>query len=230
MGDPTSTEHTGTESDAASSGTEHGGTSSESTSDSSHTESSSTEGASTEGAHTEGEHTDGAHTEGGATEGEHTEGAHTEGEHTEGGHTEGEHGDGAHAGGEHEGGEHEGGEHEGGEHGGESPEFDSQGGKVFGGVADGLDGIAELVHDDKAEEALHTAAEVSRRILARDPMHEESWRRLMVCHAQAGERAQAIRVYHQLADLLRREFESEPDPATTALFRSIQAGKRVQNA
>jgi predicted ATPase/DNA-binding SARP family transcriptional activator len=74
------------------------------------------------------------------------------------------------------------------------------------------------------------AAEVSRRILARDPMHEESWRRLMVCHAQAGERAQAIRVYHQLADLLRREFESEPDPATTALFRNIQAGKRVQNA
>jgi type VI secretion system secreted protein VgrG len=158
MGDPTSTEHAGTESPPPDG----------------HTEGASTEGASTEGHTEEASHTEeGAHAEeGGHTEdahaggehegGEHEGGEHEGGEHGGGEHGGGEHGGGEHGGGEHEGGEHGGGEHGGGEHGGESPEFHSQGGKVFGGVADGLDGIAELVHDHNAQEALHTGAEVSR--------------------------------------------------------------------
>ena len=69
------------------------------------------------------------------------------------------------------------------------------------------------------------AADACRRILARDEMHEEAWRRLMLCHARAGERAQALRVYQQLADLLKREFDAEPDAATRALLKEIKDHK-----
>lgn len=66
------------------------------------------------------------------------------------------------------------------------------------------------------------AADACRRILARDEMHEEAWRRLMLCHARSGERAQALRVYQQLADLLKREFDAEPDAATRAVLKEIR--------
>jgi DNA-binding SARP family transcriptional activator len=71
------------------------------------------------------------------------------------------------------------------------------------------------------------AAESFRRILARDELHEEGWRQLMLCHARMGERSQALRLYQRLSDLLRRELETEPDAETTALYQRLQRGQAV---
>jgi DNA-binding SARP family transcriptional activator len=72
---------------------------------------------------------------------------------------------------------------------------------------------------------LSEAVYACRRILARDEIHEEAWRRLMTCYARAGERAQALRAYQHLADLLKREFDAEPDAATRAVLKEIRAIK-----
>ena len=71
------------------------------------------------------------------------------------------------------------------------------------------------------------AAEFGRRLLSRDPLHEEGWRRLMTSHARLGERAQALRLHQQLVDLLQRELATTPDRATTALAQRLQAGLDV---
>lgn len=90
-----------------------------------------------------------------------------------------------------------------------------------------LDGLlalsAYLVHAERYSEA----AEACRRALARDQLLEEAWRRLMLCLARLGERGQALRLYQQLATLLRTELDAEPDDATTALQQKIMAGGAV---
>ncbi len=65
------------------------------------------------------------------------------------------------------------------------------------------------------------AGELCRRIIARQPLHEEAWRRLMAAQAAAGDLDQARRSYRQLADLLQAETGSHPDPTTTQLFEQF---------
>lgn len=76
--------------------------------------------------------------------------------------------------------------------------------------------IKEGRHDD--------AADAYRRVLARDELHEEAVVALMRCHAQLGERSQALRVYRRFADRLRDELEAEPAEATTRLCERLQQG------
>lgn len=71
------------------------------------------------------------------------------------------------------------------------------------------------------------AAESARKLLARDPLHEEGWRRLMTAHARMGERPQALRLHQQLTELLQRELGTTPDRATMALAQRLQAGLEV---
>jgi DNA-binding SARP family transcriptional activator len=66
------------------------------------------------------------------------------------------------------------------------------------------------------------AAEAYGRALARDPLREDAAAALMRCHAALGERAQALRVYRDLARRLRDELGAEPDAATTALAAELQ--------
>ena len=74
------------------------------------------------------------------------------------------------------------------------------------------------------------AAENCRRLLARDPLHEEAWRRLMTCHAKLGERNQALKLYQQLTELLARELDAEPDEETAELAASIGRGASLAPA
>jgi predicted ATPase/DNA-binding SARP family transcriptional activator len=71
------------------------------------------------------------------------------------------------------------------------------------------------------------AAAAFERLLTRDDVNEEGYRRLMLSHARAGARPQALRAYHRLAKVLADELETEPDRATRALFEKLQAGERV---
>jgi hypothetical protein len=44
----------------------------------------------------------------------------------------------------------------------------------------------------------------------------------MRCHVRRGERAQALRQYRLCESVLRSEFETDPEPATKALFEQIR--------
>ena len=67
-------------------------------------------------------------------------------------------------------------------------------------------------------------AEAYRRVLARDPLHEEAHRRLIASLARAGRRSEALRQYERLVETLERELEADPDPATVALVEQIRRG------
>ena len=89
---------------------------------------------------------------------------------------------------------------------------------------DGLNTLASL----QLEGGRHRDAIVtSRRLLAVDRLDEDAWRRIMIAHARSDERAQALRAYQQVVDLVARELESEPDRATVKLAQRIQAGETV---
>ena len=67
-------------------------------------------------------------------------------------------------------------------------------------------------------------AATCRKLLARDLLHEEAWRRLMTSHAKQGERNQALKLYQQLTELLARELDAEPDAETAELAAAIGRG------
>jgi predicted ATPase/DNA-binding SARP family transcriptional activator len=71
------------------------------------------------------------------------------------------------------------------------------------------------------------AAEAFRRLLAADELHEEGCRGLMTSLARLGERAQALRVYRDLASRLWDELGTDPGAETTELFERLQAGARL---
>jgi len=67
------------------------------------------------------------------------------------------------------------------------------------------------------------AVEVTRRVLADDPLHEEALRLLMRALMARGERAAALRVYHEFGRRLASELDTAPGPETAALGRELAA-------
>ena len=68
------------------------------------------------------------------------------------------------------------------------------------------------------------AAAVYRQAILHDPYLEAAYRELMRCLAQMGERAQALRVYADLALVMKREFASLPSPETQTLYERLRGG------
>jgi DNA-binding SARP family transcriptional activator len=64
--------------------------------------------------------------------------------------------------------------------------------------------------------------EHARQLLARDPCREDAHRLVMRCHVRLAERSQALRHYHTARAILRTELDTEPEPATIALFEQIR--------
>jgi predicted ATPase/DNA-binding SARP family transcriptional activator len=85
-----------------------------------------------------------------------------------------------------------------------------------------VDALMELGGCLIKEERHAKAADVYRRVLARDAMHEGALQALMRCHAGLGERPQALRLYRQFANRLRMDFEAEPRAETVRLFERLQ--------
>jgi predicted ATPase/DNA-binding SARP family transcriptional activator len=73
------------------------------------------------------------------------------------------------------------------------------------------------LHEDRSSDA----AAAFRAVLARDPLHEEACRQLMICHARAGDRVQALRLYENMTALLQAELDVQPDPTTTGLYERL---------
>lgn len=90
-----------------------------------------------------------------------------------------------------------------------------------------IEALMELGAGHTKEERHSKAAEAYRRVLARDELHEEALRALMLCQARQGERTPALRLYQRFSERLRRELNATPDRATTALFERLQAGETV---
>ena len=61
----------------------------------------------------------------------------------------------------------------------------------------------------------------AQRLLQLDPLHEETYRRLMRLYALGGDRAGALRVYHACATALQRELDVEPSPATREAYERL---------
>ena len=67
-------------------------------------------------------------------------------------------------------------------------------------------------------------ADAYRRVLSRDPLHEEAHRLLIASLARAGRRSEALRQYERLVVTLERELDAEPDAATIALVERVRRG------
>ncbi len=68
------------------------------------------------------------------------------------------------------------------------------------------------------------AAALYRQAIRHDPYLEAAYRELMACLAQMGEQAQALRVYAELAGVMKKEFASVPSRESQELYARLRAG------
>ncbi|MEO8448717.1 MAG: BTAD domain-containing putative transcriptional regulator [Gemmatimonadota bacterium] len=92
-----------------------------------------------------------------------------------------------------------------------------------------LEGMQALGTWQLEDDRLPKAADTFRRLLARDQLHEEAWRLLMVSHARMGERSQALKLHQRLTELLRDELDADPDEETSELYERLQRGRLSEN-
>jgi DNA-binding SARP family transcriptional activator len=59
-------------------------------------------------------------------------------------------------------------------------------------------------------------------LLQHDPCREDAHRLVIRCYVRLGERAQALRQFHVCRNILRSEFEAEPEQATIALYEQVR--------
>jgi len=72
-----------------------------------------------------------------------------------------------------------------------------------------------------------SCVEISRRMTAVEPFDEEPHRRLMLCWSRLGLDHLAIREFLECREMLARELEVAPSPATVELFQRIQQREAV---
>lgn len=78
--------------------------------------------------------------------------------------------------------------------------------------------LAELYEEQRAyPKAIHTV----QRLLRIDPLNENAYATLMRLHSIAGNRGQAVHVYHSCAEVLERELGVEPNPAIRAYVEQL---------
>lgn len=65
------------------------------------------------------------------------------------------------------------------------------------------------------------ATAVARDLVRSDPLDESGHRLRIEAHHAAGDRAGAVRAYHECATTLERELGVEPGPATTAVYAAV---------
>jgi DNA-binding SARP family transcriptional activator len=88
-----------------------------------------------------------------------------------------------------------------------------------------LDVLAEI-HAQNQELAL--ALRVSEQAVELEPFRESAYRRLMLLHHRAGDRAEALRVYERCRRLLADELGTVPSPETEALVAEVGRGPGVR--
>lgn len=90
-----------------------------------------------------------------------------------------------------------------------------------------VDGRFELGRRLMEAERLAEAAEAFQHLLQLEDLHEEAYRRLMVCEARRGARTEALRRYERLVLQLRDELDAEPEPETVRLYDRLRRAEPV---
>src|SRR5579859_258794 len=84
--------------------------------------------------------------------------------------------------------------------------------------------LLELADLRIAREAISSAIDTLDRLLAIDPTNEAAVQRLILLLAQAGRRAEALRIYQRFAAILKQEYKMAPLQETRALYEAAQRG------
>lgn len=87
-----------------------------------------------------------------------------------------------------------------------------------------LDG---LIEHHRSVRDYPRAIEFAGRLLAYDPLREDSVRQLMILRYESGDRAGALKEYEKFLRLLKRELSVDPMPETVAIYESILQAREV---
>jgi DNA-binding SARP family transcriptional activator len=88
--------------------------------------------------------------------------------------------------------------------------------------------LEELAGLLEARGEIEGAAAVAARLVAVEPLREEGHVLLIRLNALAGRRAEAVRHYEQLRELLEAELGIEPSPEAQRLYEEVRAGQERQ--
>ncbi|MEM7114409.1 MAG: BTAD domain-containing putative transcriptional regulator [Chloroflexota bacterium] len=88
-----------------------------------------------------------------------------------------------------------------------------------------IEGLKTAVSHNQAQQQGKRAITYARRLLAIEPLHEQSHQNLMRLLVQQGQRTAALAQYETCRQLLADELAVEPLPETTALFEQIRRGE-----
>ena len=84
-----------------------------------------------------------------------------------------------------------------------------------------VEALHRLIDALAAEGEYETTLHYATRLRNNDPLSERTYRRLMTLHKALGNRAAAVRVYHDCATMLERELGIEPSPETHLIYQRL---------
>ncbi|HEY1343501.1 MAG TPA: AAA family ATPase, partial [Streptosporangiaceae bacterium] len=93
-----------------------------------------------------------------------------------------------------------------------------------------LEALERLARQHEDGRRWPEAIRCAERLVAQDPLREESHRLLMQLCRASGDRARAVRAYHVCATALERELGIEPSPETRAVYESLVAAAPARRA
>lgn len=85
------------------------------------------------------------------------------------------------------------------------------------------DALVEVAEAKLAAGDVGGARAAASQVLARDPLREEAHSVLIAAYGQAGTRAQVVRQYRRLSEVLRTELAVAPLPETDEIYRGAMA-------
>jgi DNA-binding SARP family transcriptional activator len=84
-----------------------------------------------------------------------------------------------------------------------------------------LQALDRLIVLLESQRAYTQAIAYAVQLLQHDPLHEATYRRLMRLHALNHDRTAALRVYASCTQILQRELDVTPEPATVELYQQL---------
>ncbi|TFG48459.1 MAG: hypothetical protein E4H33_04140, partial [Anaerolineales bacterium] len=85
--------------------------------------------------------------------------------------------------------------------------------------------LEELVEILELGQEYDAAIQAAQQLVRHDSLHENSYQLLMNLYALNGEKARAIRTYHQCVDALEKELGLDPSPAIMTLYHQLMERK-----
>ncbi len=81
--------------------------------------------------------------------------------------------------------------------------------------------LEQLINLLESRQELTAAIGLAQRLLRHDPLAERTYQHLMRLHALSGDRASALRVYHECVAMLERELGVEPSAETRSAYSHL---------